>query len=161
MNDAKKKAIEIAIIVIGSVFLLMRLLHPSAPANKRRAPLVRTRMAEQFNLPEAKKTLETVGGAEKNEGIAESHIRDILQEPAEVTKLEENTARGVSGQVNAPDTRGLELEGIMFGGEKGNLAIISGRVVAEGEMLDDAKVEKIEQDRVILLKNGSRVELKR
>jgi len=53
----------------------------------------------------------------------------------------------------------LALEGIILDGKE-NLAIISGAVVGQGETVDGARVLKIDKDSVILLKDGSEIELK-
>lgn len=53
----------------------------------------------------------------------------------------------------------LTLSGILFGPE-GSLALINGRIVREGGMVDGAKLEKISSDRVELSFDGQKVILR-
>ncbi|MBL7157596.1 MAG: hypothetical protein ISS92_05510 [Candidatus Omnitrophica bacterium] len=55
---------------------------------------------------------------------------------------------------------GLRLEGIIWGGAE-NVAIISGHVVTEGETVNSARVVSITEERVVLKRNGIKIELER
>jgi len=161
MIESRKKITEIIIIVAGILFLGFKMaqfyLARNSPVDKEitEAPVV-------FNLEEAKKTLVDTFNARKKTPGAEKRLRDILQKPEELTALERRTLYGEPQQTIAGGAEEkLSLEGIVFVGDKGNIAIISGKVVTEGDGINGHKVLRIEPDRVILLKNGSEIELKR
>lgn len=91
--------------------------------------------------------------------------RDPLRKPLEVIMLEKKGAfvPVPSGDKDAELRIWKEqnvLEGIIWG-ELENMAIISGNVVTEGEMLGEAKVLSISEDNVIVLKDGREIELKK
>ncbi len=161
MNGPKKKLIEVGIIVAGGLFLLFK-LSQGYIAKHTVGNEIQIEIPENFNLDEAKKALSNIGGIKDKAVAVEQHFRDILKKPDEVTKLEENTKYGVSTpEETSAEEAPLSLEGIMTGGASGNLAIISGKVVAEGDMVGNVKIVKIDPGRVVILKNGSQTELKR
>ncbi len=165
MKDAPKKIMNLVIIVGGLAFIFMRLFYHPAPikAKTKGEIMARNRapIAHDLNLEDAKKALTDVGGMKEKALSIDTNLRDILQKPPEVMNLERQALSAKPEDAAAPEEEKLVLEGIMIGGESGNLAIISGKVVSEGDMVENAKVLKIEPDRIVLLKNGSKQELKR
>lgn len=162
MNESKKKQIEIGVIIICLVFMLFKIWHSKAKAGKS-ALLPNIAETGTFNLSEAKRKLENLDVApkEKREHLTERG-RDIFQKPASVSALEKKALYGNPDGAKGPETaqQKLILEGTMWGVDK-NMAIISGRVVREGDMIDSAKVLKIVPDKVVISLNGSETELKR
>lgn len=160
MTESKKKKIEIAIIVVGMLFLATRFVQ-NYIATRRFQSEIRIEIPANFNLAEAKRSLENIGGIKDRTDAAEKRIRDLLKKPDELTALEHKPADTTApGEVSIEEPM-LSLEGVMTGGSGGNLAIISGKVVGEGDAIGSAKVFKIDPGRVILIKNGSQIELKR
>lgn len=161
MTESKKKKIEITIIVVGMLFLTIRFVQ-NYIATRRFQGEIRIEIPANFNLEEAKRSLTNIGGIKDRTEAAEKHIRDILRKPDELTALEHKpiTESAAPGEISIEEPM-LSLEGVMTGGSGGNLAIISGKVVAEGDTIGSAKVFKIDPGRVILIKNGSQIELKR
>lgn len=93
-------------------------------------------------------------------GDAES-VRDPLKRPSTDTAPKTGQAAlPKTGAGTQKEEEKLILEGIIWGGAE-NLAIISGSVVAEGETVKGAKVSKIDEDGVILLKDNSEITLTR
>jgi len=101
--------------------------------------------------------------------------RDPMKKPLEVTMLEgkgavaktveEPKGTGVTGgaKTGQPKPEGqMDLQGIIWGtkGAK-NLAIISGKVVYEGEMIGGSKVISIREGKVVLEQDGKQIEIKR
>jgi len=85
-------------------------------------------------------------------------VRDPLQLPIEYAILEEKY-KAPSAKVPEGKTD-LSLDGVIWGGNK-NMAIISGNVVVEGDMIGSAKVIKIEEGKVLLRDNERDIELRR
>lgn len=89
--------------------------------------------------------------------------RDPLIRPPEIATAEAQISGARSNLTpgSAEESGGKpSLQGIIWGGKE-KFAIISGKVVSEGEIADGAKVLSISEDGVILEKNNSRIELKR
>ncbi|MDD5173337.1 MAG: type II secretion system protein N [Candidatus Omnitrophica bacterium] len=161
MIESRKKAIEIGIIIVGVLVLVFHAFKVTV-ARKNSESRITIEVPANFNLAEAKNTLADMGGARQKKEHLEEHLRDIFQKPLKLTELEQRNLSGaIEDQASVPEEEKLTLEGIMFGASEGNIAIISGKVVREGDMIGRAEVKKIEPDRVILLKNGSLQELKR
>ncbi|NQU95124.1 MAG: hypothetical protein HQ549_02680 [Candidatus Omnitrophica bacterium] len=87
--------------------------------------------------------------------------RNPFQRPAEIVTLEDEGLFGFNSSENAAKSAGekLILEGVIWGGKE-SLAIISGEVVGEGENAVGAKVLSIAKDKVIVMKNGKKIELR-
>jgi hypothetical protein len=161
MNETKKKRLEITIISVCLLILLARFLFPAGSAKKQQAP-ADLREAGTSNLGEAKKVFSDMKDAIKNKKESvEAHFRDIFQKPANVLEYQNNALAGSSKKdYGEPGEKKLVLEGVVWGGSR-NTAIISGSVVFEGDTIQNAKVLKIGPEGVILLQNGSKIELKR
>ncbi|MBL7157737.1 MAG: hypothetical protein ISS92_06250 [Candidatus Omnitrophica bacterium] len=88
-------------------------------------------------------------------------VRNPFQRPTEIVTLEDEGLFGFGSSERAAQSAGEELilEGVIWGGKE-NLAIISGEVVSEGEKTADAKVLSITKDKVIVMKNGKKIELR-
>ncbi len=163
MTGPNKKTIEITVVALGLLFLAAKFFQLNISPGKGETQ-VSIEMPANFNFEEAKKALSDFGGLKEKVDSTGKHVRDILQKPAELTALEQKALYNPMGAYQGapePEEEKFSLEGIMFGGEKGNLAIISGKVVSEGDVIGKSKVIKIESDRIILSKNGSEFELKR
>lgn len=161
MIESRKKAIEIGIIIVGVLVLVVHVFKITI-ARKNNESQITIEVPANFNLAEAKRALVDLGAGSEKKDYPGKNLRDIFQKPVELINMEQkNLSGGIEDTAAAPGEENLVLEGIMFGASKGNIAIISSKVVKEGDMLGSAKVEKIERDRVILLKNGSLRELKR
>ena len=103
-------------------------------------------------------------------------FRDPLKKPLDVAMLEGKGAVwvGVETPISPRDRKAMAtipgspamkresflLEGIIWGGKQ-NIAIISGKVVAVGEMINSAKVISIEEDEVVLEKGAKEIKLVR
>lgn len=150
MNQSKKNQIELGIIIIFLGFGAFKMWQSKANLTKS-ASLPKIAEAAAFNLDEAKIKFESLKTAaqEKTDNLG-GRARNIFLKAA-----------GVSTEAQIPETarQGLILEGTIWGGEK-NMAIISGRVVCEGDVIDNAKVLKIISNKVVLSQNGSEIELK-
>lgn len=162
MIESRKKTIEIGIIIAGILVLAIHVFKITI-AKKKGESQITIEVPANFNLTEAKKALADIGsGTREKKDYLEKRLRDIFQKPVELINMEQKSSSdGIEGTSTAPEEEKLVLEGIMFGASEGNVAIVSGKVVREGDSLGGAKVKKIEQDRIILLKNGSLQELKR
>jgi type II secretory pathway component PulC len=161
MIESRKKAIEIGIIVVGILVLVVNVFKITI-ARKNNESQITIEVPANFNLAQAKRALSDIGAAGEKKNSVGKNLRDIFQKPVELVNLEQkNLSGGIEEMAASPEEEKLVLEGIMYGASKGNIAIISSKVVKEGDMLGGAKIEKIERNRVILLKNGSLQELKR
>jgi len=159
--ESRKRVIEVAIIIVAALVLVARIFQISV-VKKNGESQITIEVPGNFNLEEAKRATAGIGAVREKMDFSAKHLRDIFRKPAELIKAEEKGARGdIETAQTAPGEGALVLEGIMFGASEGNIAIISGKVVKEGDSVGSAKIEKIEQDRVILLKNGSTQELKK
>lgn len=161
MITSKKKTVEIAIIIAGILFLGFKAVQFYSAKNRTAAD-VDIEVPINFDLEEARKNLSAAADSKKKSVDEEKHLRDILKRPEELTTLERKAVYGEVQETVEPGTEEkLSLEGIMFVGEKGNIAIVSGKVVSEGDIIKGYKILKIEPDRVVILRNGSQIELKR
>ena len=88
--------------------------------------------------------------------------RDPLQRPSEIASIDGELLPSKDAVIQSIGELKAEfiLEGIIWGGER-NLAIVSGSVVSEGELVGDAKVLRISEAGVTLIKNNSKIELTR
>lgn len=89
--------------------------------------------------------------------------RDPLIKPPEIASLEAQITpiRGPAiGERGVPGKEEPVLQGVILGGKE-KLAIISGHVVTENDVVNGAKVLQITDEGVTLVKNNSRIELKR
>lgn len=91
-------------------------------------------------------------------------FRDPLKKPLELVMLEGQgvSPAGIGSAIKelGPKKGEFTLQGIIWGGAE-NLAIVSGQVVSEGEMVGSAKIVSIREDRVVIMKNGKEIELVR
>jgi hypothetical protein len=162
MNESGKKRIEIGIIVIFLIFGAFRIWQSKAKSG-RPALMPKAAGVGAFNLDEAKKKFDHLieASKEKREHLIERG-RDIFQKPAGVAAIEKKALYGgaENGQGLEKTRQELILDGIIWGGDK-NMAIISGHVVREGDIIDNAKVLNITSDKVVLSIEGSEIELKR
>lgn len=157
MSQSKKALIEkrivtalIVIFVLSIGYSKMRIVAKSAGLLKEEGPV--------FNLEDALQKLKALkkGGA----GVKEEQISNPLRKPAEVVLLENQEGLGEEAGGLESGKGDLALQGIIWNGKE-SLAIINGKVVGVGDMIRSAKVLAINEDGVVLLKDGSRVELKR
>jgi hypothetical protein len=151
MPDSKKM-IEILIIVVGGAYLLYRIF--ALMDTKQALPGPAPAGPEMAGLSEnANKTAQS----DRKLKDAAGRARDIFQKPDGLF-----TSDAKAGIVEAPKTQddALSLEGTMWGAGK-NVAILSGMVVAEGDIIQGGKVIRIEPDRVIIVKDGIELEIKR
>lgn len=150
------------VIILGALFLLTKLLQNvmsggGGGAGGAAHPVL------NFNLEASKKALTEIGIPQESEFNGKKP-RNILEKPSELSEDMRRTLYGELVQGAAPEAEVEKplLEGIVYSGEGGNnIAIISGNVVSEGDSIGKSKVFKIEQDKVILLRNGEKIELKR
>lgn len=159
MIESKKVSIEKRVVIILAAVLITSIIYA-----KRRIEVGPTpaKMAAGVVL----NFDDISGGLAKISKLKVEEIenrRDPLVKPQEIAMLEAQ-AYPVKGPFPVRDAEKtgeeLRLEGLVWGG-KNKLAIISGVVVSEGELVHDAKVLSISEDKVVLLKNNSRIELKR
>lgn len=157
MSQSKKSLIEkrvitalIVIFVISIGYSKMRIAAKGAGLLREEKPV--------FSLEDAMKKLKDIkkGGPVLKEEL----INNPMKKPAEVVALESQAALG--GEIAGAEGAGgdLILQGIIWSGKE-SLAIINGTVVGEGDMVKNAKVLIINEDGVVLSKDGSKVELKR
>jgi len=161
MNASQKLSLEKWIVGLLLAIFIISVIYSKNRINKGSGTFV-TEEGAAFNLDEAKGKLFSVSHRAKAAYKPES-MRDPLKKPAEVSALEKELGFAGYKEIGAGKEQkkeALVLEGIIWGGRE-NLAIISGNVVAEGEMANDAKVLSINKNGVILLKDGSKIELTR
>lgn len=151
----RKRVFEILIIVIGGAYLLYRIFAPkmTAPGSGDTAGDVSTG-AVASGLKEIVKNPAPADRELENEAIS---ARNIFQKPNEFFAFD---AKAGSGAVSKTQNSALSLEGIIWGRGK-NVAILSGVVVAEGDVIQGVKIIRIEPDRVVIFKNGTESEIKR
>lgn len=77
-----------------------------------------------------------------------SSLAQPLAEVVEPVPVEEKT-KVIDLSVPRKPLPVLTLSGILFG-EKGGFALINGRIIAVGAMIEGAKLEKVESDRAVL-----------
>lgn len=157
MNDQKKILIEKIVVAIMLVVLGLSFLYSKIRSEKKlKAPKAGT---EVFNLEAAKKLLKDI---QKKGAVRDDSMEDVIdptKRPDEFTPRRAQTAVNTN-LASTPQQQKLMLEGIIWGGKK-SMAMISGEVVTEGDVVAGAKVEKIETDEVVLTKDGETIKLTR
>lgn len=84
---------------------------------------------------------------------AQGEIRDPTRPPSQA-EIAVWFGNGAQGQARAP----FRLQSILLGPER-RIAIIDGQRLRVGERLENAEVRRIEPGRVVLDRNGERIEL--
>jgi len=161
MNTSQKILLEKCIVGSLLAIFIISIIYSKGRINKG-AGISVTEEGAAFNLDEAKGKLMAASRRSKA-AYKPGSVRDPLKKPAEVSALEREfgfAGHGEIGTGKEQKKEDLVLEGLIWGGRE-NLAIISGNVVAEGEMVNDTKVLSINKNGVVLLKDGSKIELTR
>jgi len=155
----RKRVFEILIIAIGGAYLLYRIFAPKMDMEQT-AP----GSGDATGDVSAGPAVAGLKGAAKNPAQADRELknevvnaRDIFQKPNEFFAVD---AKAGSGAASKTQDISLSLEGIIWGQGK-NVAILSGIVVTEGDIIQGAKVIRIEPGRVVIFKNGAESEIKR
>lgn len=154
----RKQAMEIVFAVIGGVYLLYRIFGNYAhTSNGISGTQDQPASVEPGTELSSLKT--AVGKLTEPEKRAEQEYmggRDPFESP-DAFKAADDQADG-TGSDTGPDS--VVLEGTVCGKGK-SVAIISGAVAEEGDIVHGLKVSRIEIDRVIVIKNGLETEIKR
>lgn len=156
----RKKAAEILIIIIGGAYLLYRIFAPKMDVKETSSGFLHSAAgcmpanAKTVGLKEVANKAAEADHKLKN-GLEPA--RDIFQKPNEFFTFDAKAGSGAAPK--AQDIK-LSLEGTIWGPDK-KVAILSGIVVAEGDIIQGGKVIRIEPDRVIIFKNGVELEIKR
>ena len=155
-TSVEKKAIAALIIVLlFSVFYTKNKISRHEATSKAGAPGVGVKEM-MCNLPKALQL----------NSVEAAGARDPLSEPQEIAAIEAQTAQHVKGfpvgdrNMLGKEKEGPVLQGLILNGKE-RLAIVSGKVVCEGEIVDGAKVLQITDEGVTLVKENSKIELKR
>ena len=152
MSVQKKTLIQIGVIVVALAFLVIRQSYDKGQSKEK--PL---------SLPMDTAGLETISVSSKMKDSSgridtpEDKIpigRNPFRMPDEVAESKVKVLKNTSQPEN------LILEGVILG-PNGNLAIISGNVVKEGEVVNEATVSWIDENGVVLTRNGVQIKLKR
>lgn len=157
MSQSQKHLIEKRLVTALIVIFVLSLGYSKMRIAAKGAGLLKEDTSV-FSLEDALKKLKALkkGGLSAKEEL----ITNPLRKPAEVVALESQAALG-GESAGAEGAKGeLILQGIIWNGKE-SLAIINGKVVGVGDMVKGAKVLIINEGGVALLKDGSRVELKR
>ena len=159
MMPDRKKMFEILIIVIGGAYLLYRIFAPKMET-KQTIPSPVGAAGYVSENPEIARLKEAANKAAQSDRKLKDDIektRNVFQKPDEFFTSEAKTKSVAAAKTQESE---LSLEGTIWGHGK-NVAILSGTVVVEGDTIRDGKVVKIEQNRVVILKNGVELEIKR
>jgi len=162
--DENKKAKQQIKIIAALLIVFALILAYNYKRNVAKTILPKPDLAEgEFNIETAASNMENLG---KKKTAYQGHAyRDPLEKPLEISMLEKEGATPVSVVEQMPEEgqnaeQEFVLEGIIWG-DRGKIAIISGEVVVEGETIKSAKVESITEEKVILDRNGKKIELVR
>jgi len=159
MMPDRKKIVQILIIVIGGAYLLYRIFAPKIGADNTVQPLDGPPgyISEVPNISGLKAAADKEDEADRKLTSDPGTARNIFQKPDEFFKPE---VKSGTDDVSKKEDNALSLEGVMWGPGR-SVAILSGAVVCEGDMIQGGKVIKIEQDKVVILKNGVESDIKR
>ncbi|GEM_PF-6558790 len=151
----KKKVIEILIIIMGGIYLLYRIFMPKP--DMKQAHDAAGHMPIGIEIAGLKETVKnpTEGDRKLKDEVAGA--RDIFQKPDEFFA---SSAKNEADAASKTGNSVLSLEGTIWGRGK-NIAILSGAVVSEGDIIQKGKIVRIESDRVIIFKDGVESEIKR
>jgi len=164
MDESKKAKLQrkaiVALLVVFALILFYNYRRNAKQASMPKSPGV---LAGEFNIEAAVSNMENI--MRKKVAYQGEPYRDPLEKPLEISMLEKEGAKPVSVieptlQEGKVPEQEFVLEGIIWGAD-GKIAIISGEVVTEGETIKTAKVETITEEKVILDKNGKKIELMR
>ncbi len=154
MSAGKKDTMQIAIIIVGGLFLLYRFAMPYLSSGGKASISGNIDAELGVDTGQLKEAISVSECPDPEESAPDkgSVVKDILQRPRELIALETKESSGpvtVSDPVSSEEEV-LVLEGVMVSREK-NIAIISHKVVVEGDMIGDVKIVKIRQSGVTIL----------
>ncbi|GEM_PF-2642600 len=160
MAESQKTILEQRAAVILAVILAISLAYSKLQGTVRTIPAQFEGTADL----DIKAMMSALENASVEAGIKYSGepLRDPMKKPAEVIIAEMPKTPPAERPLPANNTSGIKFQcqGIVYNGVR-NIAIISGNVVAEGDRIGNAIVEKIEKNKVTLSMNGSKIELER
>ena len=161
MNSENKKKIEVIATAALLAALGISVLYSKSGITRKFLSFP-AREVGALNLDAAKERLtrDMQAGTDEYKGEA---LRDPLKKPPEIVELERQAPiTGPAKEAKPAEEKKSEyaLQGLLLGGKQ-KLAIISGNTVAEGERVEGAEVLSIGPGGVTLLKDGTKIELKR
>ena len=163
MKRPNKELIETVAVGALLVVLALSYLHSKSRAGRGSAGRVEKGERSIFDLVGANKRIASLS-VKPMDSIESQTVRDALVRPEAVRSLEMRTGKTVPSTAGdrsfSQDKDKLVLQGTVINGKE-NLAIISGNVVAVGDVVGGARVMKITGDGAILSKDGLTIELKR
>jgi len=161
MNDSKKQHRDMIIVIMLLLVLAGSMMY-SKSRNAKKPAIPPAPGASEINAAKASERLNISLTKNANLPAEKTALRDPFEIPDSVIaeiRSAQKIDKGAS-VVGTKKTDALVLEGVIWGGEK-NLAIISGEVVSEGEMIKDARVLAIGENGVVLSKDGREIKLTR
>jgi len=158
MIKPDKVLIERIVFALLLLVFITNLLNLQKNTAKDMAAFATKQQSESsVDLHKLKTKLEKQPGKTAKE--EESYGRSPLAKPMDILMLEKGRPSPPESATQAGVTdQEFILEGIVWGGNK-RVAIISGEVVSEGEMIGSAEVVSIVDDRVIIKRGEKRIEL--
>ncbi|MDD4957290.1 MAG: hypothetical protein PHH49_06180 [Candidatus Omnitrophica bacterium] len=157
MTGNKKASTQKKVIIILAAVFLLNLIY------------TKVRMNSMFSST-AGSDMMSVEGAElpsfDHKGIVYNGatFRDPMAKPLEVEMIEKEEATRKRSTLTKPiaeqEHEDLVLEGVIMGGPE-PLAIISGKVVSSGQIVEAAEVLSISPNKVILERDNKKIELTR
>ena len=166
----KKEDIEKRLIVVLFFILVLSIMYSKTKIKSVSSPVI-VEETSFFDIEMLKAKISDM--ADKKILYDETLVaRDPLMKPKEVALFEKKIETQelesekpiepglVEEEIVFPAQEDFVLEGIIWS-EKKSSAIISGEVVVEGDEVNGAKILHIFRDKVILVKDGYKIELKR